>query len=347
MTLTNREHEEAHMVRVGIVGATGYTGFELYRLLRQHPQVDVVWLTSETYAGQRLSQVYPTPWDIPLISWQDVELRGDEVVFFCLPHGASAAAVALAYEAGCTVIDLSADFRLPAAIYRRWYGLEHPHPELIPHAVYGLPEIYRREIQGARLIANPGCYPTSVNLALYPLARAGWLSSHIIVDSKSGVSGAGRKPKLSTHFVEANENLSPYNIGYAHRHIAEMEHVLGDAWRGEGAPDILFSPHLIPVNRGLLSTIYITLNWEAPVEDVEELYQVTYGHEPFVHVLPIGQVATLRHTQHTNLCVIGLTPVDQRRWILTSSIDNLLKGASGQAVQNMNIALGFEETMGL
>ena len=335
------------MVRVGIVGATGYTGYELIRILQRHPQVEIAWLTSETYAGQRLSQVYPTPWDFPLRSWQDVELSGDEVVFLCLPHGASMDAVARAYEAGCTVIDLSADFRLPADVYRRWYGLEHTRPQLLAHAVYGLPEVYRRDIRGARLIANPGCYPTSVNLALYPLARAGWLTPHIIVDSKSGVSGAGRKLKLTTHFVEANENLSPYSIGYSHRHIAEMERVLGDAWRGQGAPDIIFSPHLIPVNRGILSTIYVTLNRDVPAEDVEEVYHVAYAQEPFIHILPLGEVATLRHTQHTNLCVIGLTPVDARRWIITSSIDNLLKGASGQAVQNMNIALGFEETTGL
>ena len=335
------------MVRVGIVGATGYTGLELIRLLRRHPHVEIAWLTSETHAGKTLSQVYPTTWDAPLQPWDEVTLAGDEVVFLCLPHGASADAVARAYQAGCTVVDLSADFRLPASVYQRWYGLEHKYPDLLAQAVYGLPEVYRKRIRGARLIANPGCYPTSVNLALYPLARAGWLSPDIIVDSKSGVSGAGRKPKLTTHFVEANENLSPYNIGYAHRHIAEMEQVLGDAWPEGGHPDVIFAPHLLPVNRGILSTIYIRLNHPRPPEDVYALYQSTYGDEPFVRVLPPGQAATLRHTQYTNLCVIGLTPVDERRWIVTSSIDNLVKGASGQAVQNMNIALDLPETAGL
>jgi len=253
-----------------------------------------------------------------------------------------------AYDAGCHVIDLSADFRLPdPALYRHWYHQEHHAPELLTEAVYGLPEVYRTRIAGARLVANPGCYPTSVNLALYPLARTGLLTPNIIVDSKSGVSGAGRKPKQNTHFVEANENLSPYAIGYQHRHIAEMELVLGKAWQGPERPAIIFSPHLLPVNRGILSTIYITLKEDVPAHEVHELYREAYEPEPFVHVLPPGQVATLRHSQFTNLCVIGLTPVDERRWIVTSSIDNLVKGASGQAIQNMNIMLGFDETWGL
>ncbi len=336
------------MVRVGIVGATGYTGLELIRLLSSHPDVELAWLTSETHAGQRLAEVYPTTVETRLLSWQEVSLHREDVVFLCLPHGASMAAVRRAYDAGCYVIDLSADFRLPTpALYERWYGHPHQEPELLTKAVYGLPEVYRERVRGARLIANPGCYPTSVNLALYPLARTGLLSAPIIVDSKSGVSGAGRKPKLNTHFVEANENLSPYAIGRQHRHIAEMERVLGEAWQGPGTPDILFAPHLLPVSRGILSTIYVTLAQDTRPEQVWEVYQVHYAHEPFVHVLPLGQVATLRHSQYSNRCVIGLTPVDARRWIITSSIDNLIKGASGQAVQNMNIALGLVETAGL
>ncbi len=337
-----------HNVRVGIVGATGYTGMELVRLIKRHPHAEIAWVTSETYAGQRLSQVHPCPYDDVLQSWDNVSLHGDEVVFLCLPHGASMSAVRRAYEAGCHVIDLSADFRLPdPTVYERWYHTSHQATDLLPHAVYGLPEIYRDHIRNARLVANPGCYPTSVNLALYPLAKAGLLAPHIIVDSKSGVSGAGRKLKLSTHFVEANENMSPYSIGYKHRHIAEMEWVLGNAWAGSDAPDITFSPHLLPVNRGILSTIYVTLTQEVRPDAVHALYAETYQDEPFIHLLPLGEVATLRHTQYTNLCTIGLVPDRGRRWIITSSIDNLLKGASGQAVQNMNIMLGFEETEGL
>ncbi len=337
-----------HIMKVGIVGATGYTGLELVRLLKAHPHVEIAWLTSETYAGQRLSDVSPCPYDDVLVPWDDVTLTGEEVVFLCLPHAASMDAVRRAYEAGCHVIDLSADFRLPdPATYERWYGVTHRATDLLPQAVYGLPEVYRERVRGARLVANPGCYPTSVNLALYPLARAGLLEPHIIVDSKSGVSGAGRKPKLTTHFVEANENLSPYNVGYRHRHIAEMERVLGEAWQGAGEPEITFSPHLLPVNRGILSTIYVTLKEELSGEALHSVYEAAYTDEPFVRVLPLGQVATLRHTQYTNLCVIGLTHVRGRQWIITSSIDNLLKGASGQAVQNMNLMLGYDETTGL
>ncbi len=334
--------------RVGIVGATGYTGLELVRLLKEHPHVEIAWLTSETHAGRRLSQVSPCSNDEVLISWEDVNLRGDEVVFLCLPHTASMDAARRALRAGCRVIDLSADFRLPdPTTYERWYGVPHTATDVLPLALYGLPEVYRERIRGARFIANPGCYPTSVNLALYPLARAGLLEPAIIVDSKSGVSGAGRKPKLTTHFVEVNENLSPYSIGYAHRHIAEMELVLKDVWPGGGEPDITFSPHLVPINRGILSTIYVTLTRDMTPEDVHTLYRQTYANEPFIRVLPLGEVATMRHTQYTNLCAIGLTPVKDRRWIITSSIDNLLKGASGQAVQNMNLMMGWREEEGL
>jgi len=243
---------------------------------------------------------------------------------------------------------LSADFRLPdVATYERWYGVPHTAPDLLAEAVYGLPELYRDQIRSARLVANPGCYPTSVNLALYPLASSGLLCPDIIVDSKSGVSGAGRKPKLATHFVEVDENLSPYNIGYQHRHIAEMELVLGRAWLEGGAPEITFAPHLLPVGRGILSTMYVTLSEDLEPKDVHALYNEVYHHAPFVHVLPPGQAATLHHTRYTNMCVIGLTRVRNRRWIITSSIDNLMKGASGQAVQNMNLMFGLKETTGL
>lgn len=333
-------------VPVGVVGATGYTGLELVRLLKRHPQVRVAWLTSESSAGARLSDVAPVPDDDLLVSWEDVRLTGEEIVFCCLPHGASMETVRQAREAGCRVIDLSADFRLSdPETYQKWYGVSHRAPELLREAVYGLTEVYRDQVRGARLVANPGCYPTSVILALYPLACAGLLPEHIIVDSKSGVSGAGRKPKLHTHFVEANENLSPYSVGYAHRHIAEMEQVLTET--GGKPLRVTFAPHLLPVNRGILSTIYLTLPENVSPAALWDLYRQTYEKEPFVRLLPLGQVATLRHSQYTNLCVIGLTPVRDREWIITSSIDNLLKGASGQAVQNMNVMCGWEETLGL
>lgn len=340
-------HTPSGAVRVGIMGVTGYTGYELYKLLRGHPQAQILWLTTESYGGQRLSDVFPCPWDEPLISLAEAPLDAVDVVFLCLPHAASMPAVARVIEAGARAIDLSADFRLrDQAVYERWYGTPHTEPALLAEAVYGLPELHRAEVAGSRLVANPGCYPTSVNLGLWPLARAGWLSGTVIVDSKSGVSGAGRKPKLTTSFVEANENLSPYSIGYAHRHIAEMEQELfGGSPR---PPRLVFSPHLLPVSRGILSTMYVTLPAGVDETAVRALYADAYAGKPFVHLLPAGQVATLQHTVGTNRCAIGLTFVPETPLlIVTSSLDNLIKGASGQAVQNMNLMFGLDETSGL
>ena len=351
--------------RAGIAGATGYTGFELIQLLQRHPQVSVGWVTSESSAGKPYSDLYPVPWAYPLITLADALARADEVdvVFLCLPHGESAAAAQKFAAAGLQVIDLSADFRLPdAAAYQHWYGAKHHAPELVPQFVYGLAEIYREQLREARLIAVPGCYPTTINLGLYPLAKAGVLDKKIIADSKSGISGAGRTPKLPYHFVEANENLSPYSIGYSHRHIAEMEQellqVAGGKWHEvpewsgvEGASTrsgIVFSPHLLPVSRGILSTMYVTLPEGVDEAIVRSAYADTYAGEPFVHLLPAGQVATLHHTVGTNRCAIGLTFVPgTATLIVTSTLDNLIKGASGQAVQNLNVMFGIEETMGL
>ncbi len=364
------------MIQAGIIGVTGYTGIELFRLLRSHPAAETAWLTSESYAGQRLSDVFPCPWDEPLLAMSDAPLAEADVVFLCLPHAASMPAVAAVRAAGAKAIDLSADFRLrDAAAYQRWYDVPHTEPGLLAEAIYGLPELHRAEIAGARLVANPGCYPTSVILGLTPLARAGWLHGQVIVDSKSGVSGAGRKAILSNSFVEANENLSPYSIGYSHRHIAEMEqdlsHVAGGRWQVAGGksqvaasqspnpsgtvpshpvPDfrIIFSPHLLPVSRGILSTMYVALPDGVDEAPVRTAYAEFYAGEPFVHLLPAGQLATLHHVVHSNRCAIGLTFVpNSRTLIVTSAIDNLLKGAAGQAVQNMNVMFGLAETMGL
>ncbi|MEZ4770448.1 MAG: N-acetyl-gamma-glutamyl-phosphate reductase [Caldilineales bacterium] len=347
------------MLRAGIIGATGYTGIELVRLLRAHPAAQIAWLTSESYAGQRLSDVFPVPWDDPLLPLDDAPLAGADVVFLCLPHAASMPAVAAVRAAGVKAIDLSADFRLhDATAYARWYNHAHSELALLGEAVYGLPELHRAEIATASLVANPGCYATSVILGLWPLARAGWLAGPVIADSKSGVSGAGRKPSLTTSFAEANENLSPYNIGYAHRHIAEMEQELqgaggkgqGAGGRGQGAAgwQMVFSPHLLPVTRGILSTIYVNLPAGVDEAAVRSAYDAAFAGEPFVHLLPAGRVATLQHAVHTNRCAIGLTVVPgQATLIITSAIDNLLKGASGQAVQNMNLMFGLIESSGL
>ena len=333
-------------LNVGIIGATGYTGYELVRILRRHPHARLAWATSESAAGKSLSDLYPTPDDIPLQRQEDAPLAEADVIFLCLPHVASMDAVAQVRAAGVRAIDLSADFRLPdAATYERWYGHAHTQPDLLREAVYGLCEVNRPQIREAALIGNPGCYPTTVNLGLWPLARAGVLQPRIIVDSKSGVSGAGRALKLTSHFVEVNENFSPYSIGYSHRHIAEMELVLGP-WVPE--LQVTFSPHLLPVNRGILSTVYVDVNPSLSEKDLRSLYADAYAGEPFIHLLPSGQVATLRHTVGSNRCAIGVTPLPYPgQWIITVSEDNLIKGASGQAVQNMNLMFGVDETAGL
>lgn len=342
------------MVKAGIAGATGYTGIELVQLLHRHPHTEIGWITSASSAGKRLSDVHAVPWDYTLISLEEAYARaGDvDVVFLCLPHGHSIEAARRFAETGIHVIDLSADFRLgSAAAYKRWYGLEHTSPELLPSFVYGLCEVNRSQLQNARLIAVPGCYPTTVNLGLYPLAKAGWLGDRVIVDSKSGVSGAGRTAKLAYMFVEVNENLTPYNIGYRHRHIAEMELVLNGA-SPNGGCHFTFSPHLLPTNRGILSTMYVRVPEGVTEAQVRNLYAETYAGEPFIHLLPAGQQATLRHTVYTNRCAISITVEDPgdpacRDLIIIATEDNLIKGASGQAVQCMNIALGLDETAGL
>ncbi len=343
------------MKKAGIAGATGYIGYELITLIHRHPELEVGWLTSERNAGKRFNQVFSTPWDYTLITLEDAYLRADavDVVFLCLPHAESMEAVKRFYAAGVRVIDLSADFRLKdVEVYKRWYGIEHSAPELCAEARYGLCELYRSELGGARLIANPGCYPTSVNLGLYPLAKAGWLGERVIIDSKSGISGAGRKTNLTYQFVEANENITPYNVGHRHRHISEMEQVLGAA-NGEGRGHrFLFTPHLLPVNRGILSTMYVDAAAGVTEEQIRELYAENYSGEPFVHLLPAGEQASLAHTVGTNRCAIGITPADplmpdSGEYVITASIDNLIKGGSGQAVQNYNIAVGLDETAGL
>jgi len=343
------------MYKAGIAGASGYTGYELLKLIHRHPQLEVGWLTSESSAGGVFSDLYPVDWDYPLISLEDALARVGEVdvVFLCLPHAASMDAVRSFYHTGKLAIDLSADFRLHnPAVYTRWYGLKHAAPELLQVARYGLCEIYRENIRGGQLIAVPGCYPTSVNLGLYPLAKAGWLGDRVIVDSKSGVSGAGRKPKLDYHFVEANENITPYNIGYRHRHVAEMEQVLNGANGHKHDTRFLFTPHLLPVNRGILSTIYVDVPAGVTEAQIRDLYAETYAGEPFIHLIPPGKQASLSHTVNTNRCAIAITPADPSRpngteYIVTASLDNLIKGASGQALQCFNIVAGIDETAGL
>jgi N-acetyl-gamma-glutamyl-phosphate reductase len=343
------------MYRAGIAGATGYTGIELIKIIHRHPELELAWATSESNAGQLYSKVYPVPWDYELITLSQALERADEVdvVFLCLPHTASIGPVRAFRDTGLRVVDLSADFRLrDTDAYPRWYGIEHTAPELLSEFVYGLCEVYREDLRGAQLISSPGCYPTSANLGLYPLARAGWLSDKVIIDSKSGISGAGRKAKLLYNFVEANENLTPYSVGYRHRHIAEIEQVLDSADPNGAKHRYYFTPQLLPVSRGILSTMYVSVPDGVTENDVRAAYADTYAGEPFIHLLPPDELATLGHVTNTNRCAISITPAnpdepDGPDYIIVCTLDNLLKGASGQMIQGFNIAAGIDETAGL
>jgi N-acetyl-gamma-glutamyl-phosphate reductase len=339
------------MIRAGIYGATGYTGYELVRLLARHPQVEVGFVTSESQAGRPLSSIFPQAPAYKLVAAAEAPLDEVELVFLCLPHAAAAQTAVSALNAGKRVIDLSADFRLKErAVYEEWYKVSHPAPDWLEAAVYGLTEFARAELAEAQLVANPGCYPTSILLGLQPLLATGLpLIGPIIADSKSGVSGAGRLPKQHTHFVEVAGNFAPYGIGRGHRHLPEIEQQIR-AWQPD-APSLIFSPHLLPVPRGILSTIYVQL--ESVSSDkysvfskIRALYEATYGDEPFVDLLPEGELASLAHVVHSNRCAIGLT-LTGNTLIITSAIDNLVKGAAGQAVQNMNVMFGLGETIGL
>jgi N-acetyl-gamma-glutamyl-phosphate reductase len=333
------------MLRAGVLGATGYTGIELIGLLSKHPNVELIFAASESSAGKNLAIVCPGAASVDLIHPSEASIGDVDVLFLCLPHTASAPVAKQALQDGASVVDLSADFRLKdAAQYAQWYRMSHPCPELLGEAVYGLTEVERDRLQGARLVANPGCYPTSALLALRPIVLAGGIGGQLIIDAKSGVSGAGRSPKPETHFVEVADNFKPYSVGRAHRHLPEIEQELAE-WSGERY-EVVFSPHLLPVARGLLSTIYAPLAEGWDEARVRGEFARLYADEPFVEVLPEGQLATLGHVNHTNLCVIGIS-LAHRMLIITSAIDNLLKGASGQAVQNMNVMFGFEETEGL
>ncbi len=349
------------MINVGIFGATGYTGIELVKLLGRHGKAHLTFAHSESNPGLKLSEVLPCPYDIKLIKSADAPLSEVDMVFSCLPHAASAELCKRVLDAGKRVVDFSADFRLrDVAVYNETYKHTHPHPELLGQAVYGLPEVYRADIAASDLVGNPGCYPTTVILGALPLLELGALADNVIIaDSKSGVSGAGRKPSQTTHFVEVNESLNPYNIGHVHRHVPEMEQELNSNWglvSGESITNpqspitVLFQPQLLPISRGMLSMLYFKLTPEAVKQDWHSLFARRYSDEPFVRVLPKGQTASIAHVNHTNYCTISVhqqTGALADRLIVVACIDNLLKGASGQAVQNMNLMFGFDEREGL
>jgi N-acetyl-gamma-glutamyl-phosphate reductase len=349
-------------VPVAIIGASGYSGEELVRLLLQHPAVDLTAVTSRQYAGQTVAQVFPRFASYPKaralrFTEPNAELlaKQAEVVFLALPHGVAAEYAVPLLQLGCVVIDLSADFRLKSAeTYNEFYGHEHPAPELLKKSVYGLPEIYRQQIKDALLIASPGCYPTSILLPTIPLLRAGLIHPHaIIADALSGVSGAGRKAELDYLFCECNESVRAYNVP-KHRHLSEIEEQLSFAVGLKIA--IQFTPHLIPVNRGLLTTLYLAPTetfasddeWSKLNERIAACYAQAYGHEPFVRLLEGKVLPDTKNVASTNVLEIAWR-LDPRtgRLIVLSAEDNLVKGASGQAVQSMNIVCGFPETAGL
>jgi N-acetyl-gamma-glutamyl-phosphate reductase len=350
------------MKKIAIVGASGYSGEELVRLLLNHPHAELVAVTSRQYAGQTLAQVFPRFANHPkakALRFSEPNAgqlaRAADVVFLALPHGVAAEFAVPLLAGGCKVIDLSADFRLRnAAIYREFYAHDHPAPDLLAKAVYGLPEVYRDQIKRAQLIASPGCYPTSILLPTIPLLRAKLIKpAGIIADSLSGVSGAGRKAELDYLFCECNESVRPYGVP-KHRHLSEIEEQLTIA---AGSPlTIQFTPHLIPVNRGILTTLYLAPEMHfssaeetrALDEKIAACYRAAYADEPFVRLLAGPALPDTKNVVGTNVCEIAWR-LDPRtgRLIVMSAEDNLVKGASGQAVQSLNLLGGWPETAGL
>ncbi|XUX00595.1 MAG: N-acetyl-gamma-glutamyl-phosphate reductase [Dehalogenimonas sp.] len=328
--------------RVGILNVTGYAGIELARLLTGHPNVELVSVTGRSAAGQNIGQVFPhmTALDLTIQS----ELSEVDFVFSALPHHESADQLIPFIKHGVKVVDISADFRLKEpSLYDEWYGFRHPAPELLERAVYGLPELHRTEIQRSNLVANPGCYPTASILAMAPALKAGIISGNVIVDAKSGLSGAGRSLKLSGHFCEADEDVSAYAIT-SHRHQPEIFQELSSL--DNELPGLTFTPHLVPMTRGIFATCYASVNLSVTATDAMQIYKDFYRDEPFVRV--IAEPPHTKHTAGTNMCLVHVN-VDQRSGMLiaVAAIDNLIKGAAGQAIQNMNLMLGFPEDTGL
>lgn len=341
--------ERNTLIKVCIIGASGYTGAELVRLLNNHPNVKIQYLTAETQAGKKLAEVYPhlSHAGLPnLIHHSEVDWQQVDVAFGCLPHGTSQQILAKLPK-HVRIIDLSADFRLSdVEEYAAWYGHAHQAIELQKHAVYGLTEHARDAVKKARLVANPGCYPTASQLPLIPLLRIGLIESeNIIIDAKSGVTGAGRSTKQNLLFTEVDGGMHAYGIG-SHRHTPEIEQGLSEA--AGSALRVSFTPHLVPMKRGILATIYVTLKNGATADKLKQTLHTAYDAEPFVDVLTEGQLASTQQVLGTNRCIISVH-ADRLsgRAIIVSAIDNLVKGASGQAIQNMNVMLGFPETTGL
>ena len=337
------------MINLGIIGATGYAGVELLRIALRHPNIKIAALSSVSFEGRAISEVYPNLKDIcdEILTDEDTVIEKSDVVFASLPHGLCEPLAKKCLEKNVLFIDLGADFRLSdEADYHEWYGLDYKEPELHKVSAYCIPELHRDALKTVKIIGNPGCYPTSIGLALAPALKNGIICTNsIIIDSKSGVTGAGRGLSQTTHYPDCNEAFSPYKVA-AHRHTPEIEQTLS-ALAGEKL-FVTFVPHLLPVNRGIVSTIYATLQTPTELDSIIQMYQTFYKNEPFVRVLKKGSIVNLKNVRMSNYCDISLH-LDSRtgRLILVSAIDNMVKGAAGQAIQNMNIACGLPETAGL
>jgi N-acetyl-gamma-glutamyl-phosphate reductase len=338
--------------RIAIAGASGYAGAELVRLAAAHPYFTITAVTSEKSAGQSVSSVFPSLRGIvehrfEALAPEALAERAD-AIFLALPHTKSQDPVAVCIKAGKFVVDLSADYRLRnASIYEQWYQTSHAYPELLQEAVYGLPELHRNEIADSRLVASPGCYPTAAILQLAPLFAKGLAQREsIVIDAKSGVSGAGRSPALPYHFPEAHESLEPYKIGH-HRHTPEIEQELAALMKNVGSVTVTFTPHLVPMNRGILSTAYCKLTQTMALSDLRDLYRDFYKGERFVRLYE-EVVPNPRYIKGTNYCDVGVYTDVRAGWVVTvAAVDNLVKGAAGQAIQAMNLMLGIPEDTGL
>ncbi|PNU19802.1 N-acetyl-gamma-glutamyl-phosphate reductase [Geothermobacter hydrogeniphilus] len=337
-------------IKVAVVGASGYTGVELLRLLVGHPHTELVCVTSRQFAGQPVARVFPSlagrcELVFENLAAAEIAARA-EIVLTALPHQAAMAVIPDLLVAGCRVVDLSADYRLrDAAVYEHWYQ-PHSSPQLLAEAAYGLPELFREQVRPARLVANPGCYPTSVALGLAPLLRQGVIDpDSLIIDSKSGTSGAGRGAKLGSLFCEVNEGFKAYGVA-GHRHTPEIEQTLSILSGRE--VKVSFTPHLLPVSRGILSTCYAASRQQLPTAELVEIYRQFYADEYFVRVHPVGSLPNINQVAGSNYCDLGVV-ADERtgRIIVVSVIDNLVKGAAGQAVQNLNLLAGLPEQTGL
>lgn len=336
-------------IKAAVVGATGYAGAELVRLLAMHPCVEITGLSSVSFAGKDIAEVYPNfkKISLPTLADADTAIKNADVVFASLPHGLSESIAETCLAQGTLLIDLGADFRLESEEeYSEWYKKPFDKPEIHGGAVYALPELFREKIKDAKIIANPGCYPTAAALALFPALKLGFIEKDgIIIDAKSGVTGAGRGLTQNTHYPEANESISAYKVG-AHRHTPEIEQTLSYAI-GEKM-NLLFVPHLLPVNRGIEETIYAKLKCDLTADEIREAYREFYRDEQFVRIEEAGSTAQIRNVTRSNYCDISIH-IDSRTGtlILCSCIDNMVKGAAGQAIQNMNIYFGIDESAGI